>query len=111
MEMAVEYENSDDPALHGTMLSTIRRRRWFLWGMILIYLPASLTTLQYTESYKLLGSLFLIWLILLCVAVSLMACSKCPRCGKNFHMRNSTLSFFGNCRHCGLGIKNGRGQG
>lgn len=104
MEMAVEQENSHNTTTYRTMLAVIRRRRWFLWGMILIYIPTSVTTLQLTQSYKLLSFMFLIWLILLCIAVTLMACSKCPRCGNSFHMRNSTLSFSQKCCHCRLHI-------
>jgi hypothetical protein len=101
----VELENSDDPTTYGTMLATIRKRRLFLWGTILIYIPASVTALQFTESYKWLGIFFMIWLIVLCVAVTLLASSKCPRCGNNFHMRSSTLSFSRKCSHCGLQIR------
>ena len=104
MEMAVEQETNDDPATYGAMLAIIRRRRWYLWGLILIYMPATLTTLQWTQSYKATGIVFLIWFILLFITAGLAACSKCPRCGNNFHMRNSTLSFLRKCRHCGLHI-------
>ena len=103
----MEQENLYNPSTYGTMLAMIRKRRWFLWGLILIYIPASVTTLQWTQSYKTIGGLFLIWLIMLCIAVGLMACSKCPRCGNNFHMRNSTLSFLRKCSHCGLHISEG----
>jgi hypothetical protein len=105
MEMAVEQEISDNPATHATMLAVIRKRRWFLWGLILVYIPASLAALQLTQSYKMLGILFLTWLILLCISVVLLASSKCPRCGNTFHMRNSALSFSRKCCHCGLHIR------
>ena len=98
----MDQENTLNPETYQTGLAVIRRRRWFSWGMVLIYMPASLMTLQLTQSYKLMGFLFLAWLILLCIAVAMLASSKCPRCGNSFHMRNSTISFFGKCRHCGL---------
>jgi hypothetical protein len=104
MEMAVEQENIDNPATYGAMLAIIRRRRWYLWGLILIYTPATVATLQLTQSYRMTGIVFLIWFILLFIVATLAASSKCPRCGNNFHMRNSTLSFFRKCRHCGLHI-------
>ena len=105
MEMAVEPDNSDNSATAATMLAMIRKRRWFLWGLILIYIPASVVLLQFTVSNKTLGILFLVWLLLLCIAVVLMAVSKCPRCGNYFHVRDSTLSFFPKCSHCGLHIR------
>ena len=113
MEMPVEHNNSDheteensaDETEFGTPLAVIRKRRWFLWVIIFIYVPGSLTALQFTDSYRVLGLLFLIWLILLCVTVTLVACCKCPGCGNNFHMRNSTISFLRKCSHCGLHIK------
>ena len=97
--------SGDDPTTDGAMLTIIRRRRWYLWGLILIYIPAALTTLQFTQSYRLIGILFSIWLILLCTAVTLVACAKCPSCGNRFHMRDSSLSFLRKCSHCGLHIK------
>jgi hypothetical protein len=102
--MTEEHENSVDPATHGALLAVIRRRRWYLWGLILIYMPASVTTLQLTQSYTSTGILVFIWFIVLCIAVTLAAVAKCPRCGNTFHMRNSTLSFYRKCRHCGLQI-------
>jgi len=105
MEIAVEQEISINPAVYETMLATIRKRRLFLWGVILVYLPAALTTLQWTQSYTLIGILFLAWLASLCIAVALVACAKCPACGNNFHMRNSALSFLPRCCHCGVGAR------
>jgi small-conductance mechanosensitive channel len=104
MEMTVEQETYDNPSTYGAMLAIIRRRRWCLWGLILIYIPATVTTLQLTQSFKMTGIVFFIWFILLCIVATLIACSKCPRCGNNFHMRNATLSLFRKCRHCGLHI-------
>jgi hypothetical protein len=98
----VEQENSNDPSAYALMLAIVRRRRWYLWGLILIYMPVSVMTLQLTQSYKATGLVILIWVILLCIAVTLIAIAKCPRCGNNFHMRNSSITFFRKCRHCGL---------
>ena len=102
----MELEN-DNPTSYGTMLAMIRKRRWFLWALLLVYIPASVTTLQFTQSNKSIGLLFLLWLIALCVSVTLLACCKCPRCGNSFHMRNSGLSFSRKCSHCGLHIREG----
>jgi hypothetical protein len=101
-ETTVEQENSDNPLAYGALLAIIRRRRWYLWGLILFYMPVSVTTLQLTQSYKSTGILLLFWFILLCIVVTLTAISKCPKCGNSFHMRNSGLSYFRKCCHCGL---------
>ena len=101
----MEQETSDNPSTYGAMLAIIRRRRWYLWGLILAYMPVSVETLQLTQSYKVTGIVFLVWFVLLCIVVVLTAIAKCPRCGNNFHMRNSTLTYFRKCRHCGLHIR------
>ena len=101
-EMVVEQENSNNPSAYALMLVIIRRRRWYLWGLILIYMPVSVMTLQLTQSYKATGFVILIWVILLCIVVTLVAIAKCPRCGNSFHMRNSAITFFRKCRYCGL---------
>lgn len=98
----MEQEISNDPSEFAEMLAIIRRRRWYLWGLILVYMPASVMTLQLTQSYKATGVVIVIWVILLCVAVALMAIARCPRCGNSFHMRNASISFLRKCRFCGL---------
>ncbi|GAM09435.1 hypothetical protein OR1_01714 [Geobacter sp. OR-1] len=95
---------SENQADYKPMLAIIRRRRWYLWCLILIYMPLAVTTLQTTQSYKAFGVVFALWVILLCIAVTLTATAKCPKCGNNFHMRHSTLSYLRKCRHCGLHI-------
>jgi hypothetical protein len=101
-EMVMEQENSDNPSAYARMLAIIRRRRWYFWGLVLIYMPVSVMTLQLTQSYKATGMVIVIWVILLCIVVTLAAIAKCPRCGNNFHMRNSSISFLRKCRYCGL---------
>lgn len=98
----MEAGGSNNPLVLKTDLALIRRRRWYLWSLILIYMPVSVGTLQLTQSYKATGIVLIIWVILLCISVTLTAVAKCPVCGNNFHMLNSTLSYFRKCRHCGL---------
>jgi len=86
-------------------LSEIRRRRWYVWLVILVYMPSTWLTLEMTHSYRITGIVFAIWFIFLCTTVTLFAVITCPRCGKYFHMRNATLSFARTCRHCGLHLK------
>jgi len=104
----VAEEDNVNPATYAHLLLIIRRRRWYLWGLILIYMPASVSTLQLTQSYTATGIVVLIWIVLLCIVVTLTAIAKCPRCGNNFHMRNSTLTYHRKCRYCGLPLCAGK---
>ncbi|HEY3309136.1 MAG TPA: hypothetical protein VGJ93_11830 [Desulfuromonadaceae bacterium] len=86
----------------------IRRRRWYFWLIIMVYLPATWSTLAYSHSYRITGIVFAIWFVLLCVIIVLLATAKCPSCGKYFHMRNASLSIYRSCRHCGLNLGTGK---
>ena len=99
---------TEDDSNSGAGLGQVRRRRWYFWLIILIYLPATWSTLSYTHSYKITGVVFGIWFVLLSVIVTLLATAKCPRCGKHFHMRNASLSISRSCRHCGLHLTTGK---
>lgn len=94
----------DESVPIGQELGKIRRRRLFLLGVILVYLPATLATLNLTQSVTATGAVFVVWFIFLCVAVTLTAIIKCPQCQNYFHMRNSTLRYSRKCSHCGLHI-------
>ncbi len=85
-------------------LKQLRRRRWFLWGTILVYLPAIWIALELTESDRATGKVFALWLIILLVAVILAAFARCPRCGNTFHMNGITPLYLRYCLHCGLHI-------
>jgi hypothetical protein len=88
----------------GPGLGKIRKRRWFLWCVILAYMPAMYATLRITQSYKATGVVFVVWIILLCIFATLAACAKCPRCGNYFHMHGMTLLYLRKCLHCQLHI-------
>jgi len=86
-------------------LSAIRKRRWYVCLVILVYFPSTWLTLELTQSYRSTAVVFGIWFVFLCTVITLFAIVRCPQCGKYFHMRNATLSFARTCRHCGLYIK------
>lgn len=86
-------------------LSGIRKRRWYVWLVILVYFPSTWLTLEMTQSYRSTGIVFALWLVFLCITITLFAVVRCPQCGKYFHMRNATLSFARTCRHCSLHIR------
>ena len=93
-----------DPTVIATGLRKILKRRWFLWSLIIAYLPAIWTSLTLTHSDRATGILFGIWLILLIVAVGFVTAARCPRCGNLFHMHGVTPLYLRSCLHCQLHI-------
>jgi len=94
----------DNQTAIGPELGKIRRRRMFLLALILVYLPATLATLNLTHSVKATGAVFAVWFVLLCIAVTLTAVVRCPQCRNPFHMHDSSLRYSRKCSHCGLHI-------
>lgn len=94
----------EDPAHLAAGLAKIRKRRWFLWLVIIIYLPAMWIALQFTHSVSGTAPVFAIWFILLVIAAGLSAAARCPRCGNYYHMHGLTLLYLRRCLHCGLHV-------
>ena len=88
----------------GTSLRKIRKRRLFLWGVMLVYLPVMWTTLRLTGSFNVTAAVFVVWIILLCIFATVAALARCPRCGKYFHMHGMTFLLLRKCLHCQLHI-------
>ncbi len=88
----------------GEGLRKIRRRRLYLWGIILVYLPAMYAAIFLTDSYKIIGTVFLAWVVLLTFFATMAASARCPRCGNYFHMHGMTLLYLRKCLHCQLHI-------
>ena len=91
-----------DPAALREGLRIIRRRRWYLWGLILVYLPVMWTTLQLTRSLQASLPVFGVWFVLLLVIMTVSAVARCPRCGNYFHLHGMTLLYLRRCLHCQL---------
>lgn len=83
-------------------LRTIRRRRWFLWGLLLVYIPAIWISLEVTGSDRKTACVFAVWFVLVFAAILAAAVVRCPRCGIPFHLSGVLPLFFRSCRHCGL---------
>ena len=90
------------PAELAEGLALIRRRRWYLWGAILIYLPVLKLTLELSNSMRVTLSVVGLWLILAFILAFYAALTRCPRCGNYFHMHGPTLLFLRKCLHCQL---------
>lgn len=83
-------------------LALIRRRRWYLWGAILIYLPLLKLTMLFSPSLHVALSVVGLWLFLSFSLALFAALARCPRCGHYFHMHGPTLLFLRKCLHCQL---------
>ena len=83
-------------------LVRIRRRRWYLWGALLVYLPAMLLTLRLSDALPVATTVFAIWFVATFVLAFYAALAPCPRCGNYFHMHGMTLLYWRRCLHCQL---------
>jgi len=88
----------------GPGLKKIRKRRRFLWGVMLVYLPAMWMTLRLTGSFEVAAAVFVAWIILFCIFATIAACARCPGCGNYFHMNGMTFLPLRKCLHCQLHI-------
>lgn len=95
--------NSDEAAI-ASGLRALRKRRWFLWGVILIYVPVIWLSLALTGSDRKTGYVFCVWLVFVCIAVFRAAFARCPRCGNTFHMHGFIPMYLRQCLHCQLHV-------
>lgn len=94
-----------DPELLQAGLIKIRRRRWMLWSVIIVYLPTMWTTQKITGSFRDSLPVFFAWFLVLLVATWVSAVARCPRCGNYFHLHGTTLLYLRKCLHCQLSLK------
>ena len=104
-------DDVEDVLLLSPGLARVRRRRLFLWIVLIMYLPTMWTTQQITRSFQ--GSLpvFFIWFLLLLFFMALSAAAKCPRCGNYFHVNGMALLYLRKCLHCQLHLTADRRKG
>ena len=100
----MDENHKTDPLEFQPGLKKIRRRRWLLWLTILAYIPAMMVSLQSPGGWDTVVKVFIVWIILLCVAVGLAVVVRCPDCGNCFHTHGPTFFPFRRCVHCGLHI-------
>jgi hypothetical protein len=89
-------------------LARVRRRRWFLWIVILIYLPAIWASLRLTGSDSQTAVVFAVWFAFLLTASCLASFARCPRCGNYFHVHGFVPLFGRRCVHCRLHLTEDR---
>lgn len=94
----------NDPTALALGLKRIRRRRWYLWSVILIYLPLMWTTLRLSSSFNSAATVFAGWFVLLLVTAMVAATARCPSCGNYFHVHGMTFLCLRQCLHCQLHV-------
>lgn len=100
----MEDNETPDPEKFRKALGLIRRRRRYLLGTILAYIPALLLTQRVSPTDRSMGIVFGIWVVLLFIFALLAAIPRCPRCGNYFHVNGMTMLFLRRCLHCQLHI-------
>lgn len=98
----MEESATEDFASYRAGLSSIRKRRRYLWALIIVYLPMMWLAQKVTGSFNGAMPVFGVWCVLLIVAVSFLAVVKCPRCGNLFHVNGMTMLVLRRCLHCQL---------
>ena len=98
----MEEEVVLNPGELRTGLRKIRLRRWFLWLLILAYLPLMIIALGAENAKKMIIITFGLWVLSVIIAVALMALARCPRCGYCFHMSGYLFRPVRRCFECDL---------
>ncbi len=93
-----------NPIEYKTGLKKIRKRRWYLWIIILAYLPAMMVALDSPDYKTWVTVVFASWIFLLIIAVTFACLVRCPRCGNCFHTHGPTFLPFRRCLHCALHV-------
>ena len=91
-----------ETVLLGPGLRAIRRKRWYLWVIILLYLPLMSAAMKVLPSFTSVMYVFGIWFLVMFVIALVAAVVRCPRCGNYFHLHGMTLLYLRKCLHCQL---------
>ena len=101
----MEEKKTEDFSKFTLGLSKLRRRRWFLLGVILVYVPFIWLAPRLTNAGWQTDKVFIVWFLFVLVSSILVATGKCPRCGNLFHIKGlAPLYLRSRCLHCGLHI-------
>jgi hypothetical protein len=85
-------------------LKVIRRRRWYLWIIILVYMPLMGVAMKQLPSVKAVSFVFIGWFVIMFSIALFAAVARCPRCGNYFHVHGMTLLYLRKCLHCQLHV-------
>ena len=93
-------------------LRKIRRLRFWVWALILAFVPLMWLITRVTHSRWLIMLIMILWVAGVVHCAARAAFSHCPRCGNYFHATEGTPSFWNllarHCTHCGLPLKSDR---
>ncbi len=103
-EANLKEDVPEDFSQYAQGLRKVRQRRWYLWGVILVYVPAIWLSLTITNSDRATAKVFAVWFVLACIASCISAFVKCPRCNNFFHVHGFIPMYMRRCLHCGLGL-------
>jgi len=85
-------------------LKAIRRKRWYLWFIIVLYLPLMAAAMKMLPSFTAVMYVFIFWFILMFIIALNAAIARCPHCGNYFHLHGMTLLYLRKCLHCQLHV-------
>jgi choline-glycine betaine transporter len=103
-QTAAESVAAEESAATGRSLAEVRKRRRFLWGVLIAYLPIMSLAERVSPTLRSTVIAYFTWIALLFAAGFYAALARCPRCGNYFHMHGLTLLFLRKCLHCQLHI-------
>jgi len=106
----VEDIAGPDPDKYRKALRLLRRRRKYLFGTILVYIPALLVTQRVSPTDRSMGIVFGVWFAALFYFALLSAVTRCPRCGNYFHVNGMMMLYLRRCLHCQHHINADRNQ-
>ncbi|QWV95567.1 hypothetical protein KP004_10480 [Geomonas oryzisoli] len=101
---AAEAVQPVDPAEIARGLAVVRKRRWCLWTVLIVYLPTMYVTQKITHSFNGSMPVFFIWFAVLLGVMFYSATARCPRCRNYYHMHGMMLLYLRKCLHCQLPI-------
>ncbi|MDY0211603.1 MAG: hypothetical protein RBR06_01200 [Desulfuromonadaceae bacterium] len=94
-------EKQQEPE-YTQQLSSIRKKRLFLWFVFASYIPAIILAFTAGNGPPTATIVAILWLIGAGVGGVMVSFSRCPRCNQLFHMRGVNTSWGRRCRHCSL---------
>jgi hypothetical protein len=100
--------DTEDFTAYSQGLGSIRRRRWFLWLTIIMYIPSIWVSLQLTHSDRTTFMVFVIWFAVTAYASGYAAIARCPRCKNYFHLKGVLSLYLRRCMHCDLHLNSDR---
>jgi hypothetical protein len=93
-------------------LRKIRRLRFWLWTLLLAFIPLVWLVTSFTESRSVMMGILIVWAAAVVHFAARAAFSKCPRCRNYYHATAGTPSFWNllarRCTHCGLPLRSDR---